>query len=147
MTSGRRGASLGTWLAVVAAVVVLALFLRWVLRSDAQRVSEAVDDARDALVEARDDDFLAFFTEDVAYQGGGDLASLRADLARWHRAGISQVYVLERDIEVRRPEADVRLVVAVGPELLQIARVDVDLVAVKDEEGRWRVRAFSWRRP
>jgi len=145
--SPARGASVGTWIGVVALVVVGAFFLRWVLRSDAQRISDAVDEARDALVESRDADFLAFFTDDVTYQRGGDLAKLRHDLARWHGAGISEVFVVQRDVELRLPEADVHLVVAVGPELLEIARVDVDLVAVKGDDGIWRVRSFSWRRP
>jgi len=143
----QRGASLWKWAGGLVLVVLVVLFLRWALRSDAQRVSDAVDDARDALVERDDEAFLGFFSPEVSYQGGGDLDSLKKDLALWHRMGVSQVFVLDRTIEVEQGVADVHLVVAVGPELLQIARVDVDLVAEKDEDGRWRVRGFSWKRP
>lgn len=142
-----RGASLWSWVGGIAAVVLVALFLRWALRSDAQVVSDAIDDARDALVAGDDDAFLAFFSPDVTYQGGGDMESLRKDLATWHRYGIAQVHVLDRTIEVEQGTASVHLLVAAGPELLRIDRVDVDLLAVKEEGGTWRVRTFSWKRP
>ena len=143
----QRGASLWTWAGALAALVLLALFLRWALRSDAQVLSDSIDEARDALVARDDAAFLGFFAEDVTYQGKGNRESLERDLARWHQMGLSQVFVLDRTIEVAGDAADIRLVVAVGPELIQIARVDVDLEAAKDEGGDWRVRAFSWRRP
>ena len=142
-----RGASLQAWLGAIAAVIVVALFLRWAFRSDAQILSDAIDEARDALVEKRDDDFLAFFSPEVTYQGRGDAASLRRDLARWHAVGISEVFVVSREIDLDGDEADIRLVVVVGPELLRIDVVNVDLEAEKDAGGEWRVRAFSWKRP
>ena len=142
-----RGVSWQAWVLCIALLVVLALFLRWALRSDFQILSDSIDEARDALVEKRDEDFLAFFSPDVAYQGGGDLDSLQRDLVRWHRLGISEVFILSRDIELEAGDASIRLVVAVGSGLVRIARVDVDLEAREDAEGRWRVRTFSWRRP
>lgn len=145
--SSERGASWQAWLGVIAAIVVFALFLRWALRSDAQVLSDSVDEARDALVERDDATFLAFFSPEVTYQGQGNFESLQRDLARWHATGISQVFILDRQIELDGDEAEIRLVVAVGPELMRIARVDVDLEAEKDDGGDWRVRTFSWRRP
>ncbi len=142
-----RGVSWQAWVLCIALLVALALFLRWALRSDAQVLSDSIDEARDALVENRDEDFLAFFAPDVAYQRGGNFDSLQRDLSRWHGYGISEVFILSREIELEDDGASIRLVVAVGSGLLQIARVDVDLEAQKDAEGEWRVRAFSWRRP
>ena len=142
-----RGASLTTWLGGIALVIILAVCLRWALRSDGQILSDAIDDARDALVASDDEAFLSFFSPAVTYQTRGDHERLKHDLARWHSNGISEIYILDRTIELEADTADIHLVVAVGPELIQIARVDVDLVAEKDAEGKWRVSTFTWKQP
>jgi hypothetical protein len=131
---------------VVALVMGLGLTLRWFMRSDYQRISDAIDDARDALVERRDDDFLGFFTDEVVYQDKGSLAAIERDVARWHELSVLKVYVLEREIEVDGHEAAISLVVAAGQGITQWGQVDVDLEAEKDEDGGWHVRSFSWRR-
>jgi hypothetical protein len=131
---------------VVALVIGLALTLRWFMRSDYQRISDAIDDARDALVERRDDDFLRFFTEDVVYQDKGSLAAIERDVGRWHELSVLKVYVLEREIEVDGYEAAISLVVAAGQGITQWGQVDVELEAEKGEDGEWHVRSFSWRR-
>jgi hypothetical protein len=135
-----------TWAATAVALVVLALFLRWLFRTDSQVLSDAVDSAREALVEKNDEAFLSFFAPDVTYQGGGDLVKLKRDLARWHAAGISEVHVLSRTIEVDGEQAEIDLVVAAGPEFLRIDVVNVELNAEKDAEGTWGVRTFTWSR-
>jgi hypothetical protein len=144
---GERGAAWHAWIGGIVVVILLAMFARWVLRSDMQRLSDSIDDARDALVARDDEAFLAFFSPEVTYQGQGDHRTLTRDLARWHEMGISEVHILDRTIELDGESAGIHLVVAVGPELLRIARVDVDLEAENDEGGDWRVRTFSWRRP
>ena len=133
-------------LAVVAILIAGGMFVRWLLRSDWQKLSDAVDEASDALVEQRDEDFLAFFTDDVVYRKKSSLAALEHDLKRWHQIGIVRLIVIEREIEVIGDEADIALVVAAGQGYLQLAPVDVDLDAVKGEDGVWRVRSFSWKR-
>ena len=144
-TEGRGGLLIKAAL-LVAFVVALALTLRWFMRSDYQRLSDAVDDARDALVEHRDDDFLAFFTEDVAYQDRSSLAALTRDLARWQDMSVLKVYVLDREIEVDGFEGTLKLVVAAGQGVTHWGQIDVDLVAEKGADGEWRVRSFSWKR-
>ena len=138
-----------TWLAwagLALGALVLVLFLRWFFRSDAQRISEAVEAARDALVQHDDEAFLAFFTPDLAYQGGGDLDRLRRDLGRWHEMGIRRAHIVDEriDADPAAGRADVGLTVLVGHELLNLGHVEVVIDAVKDAEGDWRVRAFSW---
>jgi hypothetical protein len=142
-----RGASIAAWLGGIVLVIMIAVFLRWALRSDGQILSDNVDDAREALVERDDEAFLSFFSAGLTYQSRGSFESLKHDLARWHSNGISEVYILDRKIELEGSSADIHLVVAVGPQLIQIARIDVDLLAEKDEEGKWRVSTFSWKRP
>jgi hypothetical protein len=131
---------------VIALFVVVSMSLRWFLRSDHQRISEAVDDARDALVELRDDDFLAVFTDDLVYRGDRDIVALRRDLASWRAAAIGSVIIVEKEIEVDGHEADVTLLVAAGQSVIQLGQVEVELEAEKGEDGEWRVRRFDWKR-
>jgi len=131
---------------VLALLLAGAVLLKWLLRSDWQKLSDAIDDASDALVEERDEDFLAFFTEDVVYRKGSDRAALERDLARWHQIGVVRLFVLDREIKVHDGDADITLVVAAGQGLLQMAPIDVELDAVKGDDGIWRVRSFGWKR-
>jgi len=133
---------------VLVMVIAAAIFARWLLRTDWQRISDAVDDARDALVEERDEDFLGFFTDDLVYLETKDRAALERDLARWHGMGLASVYVQSREIELDGDEAQVTLTVFAGKSLIlmKMGQVDVVLDAVKDADGAWRVRSFAWKR-
>jgi len=131
---------------VVSLLVVVSLALRWFLRSDHQRISEAVDDARDALVELRDDDFLAAFTDDLVYRGDRDIVALRRDLASWRAAAIGSVIIVEKEIVIDGHEADVTLLVAAGQSVIQLGQVEVALEAEKGPDDVWRVRSFDWKR-
>ncbi len=134
---------------VVAALVLLAVFgwaLQLFLGSEAARISDAVDAARDALVAGRDEEFLAFFEPDVTYLDGADMDVLRRDVGRWRQRGIEHLYILpDRKIEVTGDDATVDLVVVLGPGIAQIASADVHIEARKDPDAGWRVRAFTWK--
>ncbi len=132
---------------IVALVLVLAAvtyFLTWVFRSDAQRVKERVDAARDALVEGRDEEFLEVFRDDLTYQGGKGIADLRRDLRRWREMSLVKVFIVTNDVEIVDGVASVTLLVAVGQGLLELGQVDVSIEAIPSEDGEWRVRSFSW---
>ena len=152
VTAGTRGSAALRF--AVTAVVLLALiwggvrFVGWFLRSDAARIRESVHDARDALLEKRDEDFLAFFTADVSYQGKGDATRLRRDLARWHEMGLGHVTVVDptMELDVREDDADVTFDVLVGHGLLELGQVEVTLAIVREDDGEFRVQSFSWRR-
>jgi ketosteroid isomerase-like protein len=131
---------------LVAAGAVLAVLVYALLPvSDEKRIAEAIDDARDALVEHRPEDFLAFFDDPVDYRQGGDRARLARDVDRWVKARIGRVTLLSRDISVTGDTALVALRCDVGNALQSLGTVDVRLLAVKDGEGNWRVRRFDWK--
>ncbi len=134
--------------AILAVVIAGAIFARWLLRTDWQRISDSVDDARDALVEQRDEDFLEFFTDDLVYLETSDRTALERDLARWHSMGLASVYVQSREIEIDGDDAQVTLTVFAGQSLIlmKMGQVDVVLDVVKDADGAWRVRSFAWKR-
>lgn len=135
---GVAGLGLAVWLLVV--------FVGWLMRSDAARLSETIDDARDALVEGRDEEFLAYFEPELVYRGRHDFRKLEYDLQRWRQVNLSQVHIADRTIEVVGDTAEVKLVVVAGSGLIDLGRVDVRITAGKDAGGSWRVRAFDWQR-
>jgi len=130
-------------------VVVAALLLWWALdalfTSDEERISDAVDAARDALIEKRDGDFLAFFGDDLVYQDGRGHDQLERDLRRWRAGGLSEAHIISRDIQIDPDRvARIRLVVSAGKGLLGLVQVTVEIEAAEVEQDDWRVRSFRW---
>ena len=112
--------------------------------TEEERVSQAVDDARDALVERRAEDFLSFFAEDLHYRKKDTRKELERDLRRWMEARIGRIAILERTITVNGDQASIRLRCDVGNVLQTYLTVDVDLTAEKVED-RWLVKQFDWK--
>ena len=144
--SARRGllrllAGAGALLFVVVAVVLL---MRG-CKSEAERVSEAVDAARDALVERRPDDFLAFFAPEVRYHVKKDRKALEKDVAQWVEARVGRVSILERKITVDGTSAQIHLRCEAGMIFGDGMPVAVDLEA-ENRDGTWQVVSFDWKR-
>lgn len=133
-------------LGVVALTALLAAvaFVRHLLRSDEERLSEAVDEARDALVEREREAFLGWFAPEVRYRETRDRAALESDYETWARARVGRVTIVERKIEVDGTRATIRLRCDVGHVFQTFRTVDVTLEAAKTEDG-WRVTSFDWR--
>ncbi len=130
-------------------VVVLALLLWWGLdalfTSDEERIANAVDAARDALIEKRDADFLAFFADDLVYQKGKGHDQLERDLRRWRASGLSEAHIISREVEIDPDRvARISLQVSAGKGLLGLAQVTVEIEAAEVEGDDWRVRSFRW---
>lgn len=138
--------------ALVGAVLVLAGFL--VVRallplSDEEAVAAAIEDARTALLDGDREAFLGPFAEDVAYVAGGsgatDRAALARDTDRFLKSPIRRITVLSEEISVSGDTAVARLRCDLGAGIRSVGTVDVRIVAVKDEEGTFRVRRFEWK--
>lgn len=131
---------------VIAVSFVLLVVAGWMLFASTpeQRIRDRIEDAREALVAAESETFLAFFTEDLEYRGRGDLDDLRSDLERWERSPIRSVHVVQSEIDVLGDEADVTLLVTVGPSLIRSRTVNVDL-RVRFTDSGWVVDRFDWR--
>ena len=135
--------------AAVAALAVIAVVAGWMLvrkalRTEEEVLSDTVDEARSALVERRRDEFLAFFTEDVRYRAKGGREDLGRDLDRWIEVRLGRVDVVSREIEVEGDRATIRLSVEVGVSVQFRRKVQVELGAVRTDDG-WKVDAFDWR--
>jgi hypothetical protein len=130
--------------AALAAFVALALLVARAFRSDEERISEAVDDARDALVDRDREAFLAWFAPEVRYLAKGDRKALESDLDRWIAGRIGRVTLLERQIEVAGDAAKIRLRCDVGHLFQSFRVVDVTLDAVRTDDG-WKVTSLDWR--
>lgn len=134
-------------LAVIALVAAAMLVRRW-MRTDEEILSDAVDEARSALVDHRKEDFLSFFADEVRYRAKGTRADLERDFDRWVEFRLGRVDVLSRGIEVLRSaegdRATLRLTVDVGVSVQFRRTVEVDLEAAKGADG-WRVDSFDWK--
>lgn len=130
--------------AAVALVVVLVLLAVRGCRSDEERLRETVDDARDALVEHRADDFLAFFATDVVYRQKHGRKELERDLARWNEFKLLRIAIQEAVIDVTGPDASIRLRCDAGDVFRTYQTVAVELRAAK-REGTWLVTSFDWK--
>lgn len=131
----------------VAAVVALAAaagLLRRCARTDEDVLSDAVDDARSALVEGRRDDFLAFFADGVRYRGSAGRRGLERDVDAWMQVRLGRVHVLSRTITVDGDRAVLALAVDAGATAQFRREVAVDLEAERRDDG-WRITAFDWR--
>ena len=129
---------------IVVAVLALVLLVGRLLQDDADRLSDRIDEARDALVDARDEEFLACFADDLVYRRTRDKGALRADLARWHGSGRAGVRITDRRVAVEGDRATARLRVFVGFATSGVA-VTVDLEFLRTDD-RWLATAFDWRR-
>lgn len=139
---GLRRLLVGAGLLVV--FVAAALLLGRGCKSETERVSEAVDAARDALVDRRKEDFLAFFAPEVRYRGKSAMKDLQRDLDRWIEVRVGRVTILERQIAVDGERATIRLRCDVGNVLQSWREVTVDLAAEK-RDGAWVVTSFDWK--
>ncbi len=139
-----RGRILLRALLVLGGLLILALVVRRLFATDAQRIEDAIEEARDALVEHRSDDFMAFFRRDLVYQRDRGWDALRKDVARWEASGLRQVHVADRKIDVRDGSAAVELVVSASAGLYDVGTVRVTLAVFEDDAGDWRVREFRW---
>ncbi|MCE9634186.1 MAG: hypothetical protein K8T90_00645 [Planctomycetes bacterium] len=128
----------------VAGIVFLVLLILRSCRSDEERLRETVDDARDALVEHRADDFLAFFAEDVTYRHKQARKDLERDLARWNEFKLLRITIQEAAIDVTGREASIRLRCDAGDIFRTYQTVAVELHAEK-REGAWLVTSFDWK--
>lgn len=137
-------ARLAAGAAVLAVVVTLVLLLVRSCRSDEERLREIVDDARDALVEHRSDDFLAYFAPDVTYRSKHVRADLERDVARWNELRMLRVTIQETVVEVTGPQASIRLRCDVGDIFRTYQTVAVDLRAER-RDGTWVVTSFDWK--
>ena len=143
--STRRGlVRLLRGVAFLAAAIVLVVLAARGCRSEEERVSDAVDAARDALVDRQRDEFLAFFDAEVKYHGKKGFRDLSHDVDRWIEARALRVTILERTIEVQGDRATIRLRCDVGDILRSYLQVAVDLEAVK-RDGEWKVVVFDWK--
>ena len=144
--SARRG--LVRLLAGAGAVIVLVLAVVLLVRgckSEEERLSEAVDDARAALVERRGEDFLEFFAPEVRYHVKKDRKALEKDLATWIDARVGRVSILERNIAIDGDRATIALRCDAGMIFGDGMPVSVELEAEK-QSGAWRVVSFDWKR-
>lgn len=144
--SARRGlVRLLRGVAVLAAVLVAALLVVRGCRSETERLSDAIDDAREALDERRRDDVLTFIAQDVAYRGSGDRKAFEAGLDQWIERRAFRASIVERTIEMAPGEtsARVRLVVDVTAVFQHLRRVTVDIDAEK-RDGAWQAVRFAW---
>jgi hypothetical protein len=131
--------------AVLALLVVAVLLLGRGCRTEKERLSAAVDDARDALVEHREQDFLAFFAPEVRYRGKAGRKDLERDLHRWVvEFRVGRVAIQERDIAIDGDRATIRLRCDVGTPFQSIQQATVDLAAEK-RDGAWLVTSFDWK--
>lgn len=136
---------------LLAGVVVLGVLVAGVkcvahlMRSEEERIAEAVDSARDALVEFEREEFLEFFADEVTYKGKDRRAALERDLDRWIKEiRIGRVTILEKRIDVRGDDATIHLRCDFGTLFQSLRVVDVVLEAVKTPEG-WKCTAFDWK--
>jgi len=137
--TARRGLlRLLTGVGVLALVVVVALLVLRSCRSDEERISDLVDEGRDALVDRNREAFLAFFADDVVYRGKPDRKGLERDLDRYIDARVVRVSVGEREITVDGDTATARLGVDVGYLFQEGRRTQVD-VRFERQDGEWRV--------
>ena len=140
-----QGSALTKGLVALIAILVLLYGLSCAFRSDEEVIEDMVDEARDALVERRGDDFLAFFRPDVVYRDGHDFEALRHEVARWNSQGVGRVWIRERKVTVLEDSGRVELTVAVGASMLQTMPVEVTLELEREGDG-WRVSRFQWKR-
>ncbi len=148
---GVRGALI---LGVLSILLVFGATLAWkhLSMSESDRVQVAIDQARDALVDGSDEEFLAVFSDDVVYQETRGFEDLRQDLSRWRTVGLTRVDIYQRRVELDPPESpDARpatgraeLGVAVG-QLFRGTTVTVFLEFSREDE-RWTVTSFRWSR-
>lgn len=140
----RRGSALVRTLAVLGGLLLLIWVGMQLFETEEDRLGRAVDAAQEALNSGDDAAFLAFFSDDVTYQGG-DFEDLEVDLGRWRRVGIKEIYVTEREITLTDAGAEIRLQVSAGSPYLGAPRVDV-LLRAGMEGSTWRVQRFEWTR-
>jgi hypothetical protein len=143
--SARGALAVSSWrlLALAGGLIVAFLVLRSLLRTDEDRLSDAIDEAREALLSGRDDAFLAHFIPEVSYREGGGLAELRADLVRFRTSPIRRVEITERRIKVDGAEGDVRFSAELFAGIRPLGQVVVSIRTVK-RDGQWRVARLSW---
>lgn len=145
-STSESGRTLGGFVCALAGLLLFALGWVWLATTPEEQVSDVIDEARDALVAADGEAFLAHFAQPLRYRGKGDRADLEADLDRWKRTpAVRSVRILDREIEVFGDEAQAELVTAVGPNLLRSVKIEVSLRLLHGPDG-WRVTSFDWRR-
>ena len=130
--------------AALAVLVVRVLTVVRGCRSEVERISETVDEARDALVERRRDDFLSHFSLDVKYRQRGGRKDLERDVDQWIAYHVGQISILDRTIDVTGTSATIRLRCEVGNVLTGFQPVLVDLAAEKGDDA-WRIARFDWK--
>jgi hypothetical protein len=129
----------------VAVLILIVWGVSKLFVSDEERIAETIDAVRDALVEGRDDEFLAFFAPEVDYQGGKGMKGLRSDLSRWRRVGRLKAWIHAKEIQVGGDGATAVLQAAVGASLLQTMPVRVELGLHRTEDG-WLIDRIQWKR-
>ena len=134
-------------LGAVLAATVCAVLLRS-CKSDEEILSEAVDDARAALVSGHRADFLTFFAPQVVYQKKHGRKELERDLDRWIETNVVRIGIVERKIAVDQTgatlTATINLRCEVGAGMQSLGEVGVDLSASMTDD-RWLVTSFSWK--
>src|SRR4051812_45934919 len=97
----RRSMSRGVaWTRVLAAIVALIAVIvgvRLLFPSREDRLWKVVEESRAALVEGREEDFVARFDPAVVYQSRGGLAEIRRDFKRYHATGVPQPTIVKRE--------------------------------------------------
>ena len=138
-----RGAALmrvviGLVLLFVAFVVIRSCF-----PSREARMWRFVEDGRDALVENREEDFIAHFDPAVRYQGKSGVAEIRRDWKRWRATGIGQATLLTREATLDADGADVQLEVLFVAGMTPVSTTKVKL-RLAEREGVFSVTSLSW---
>lgn len=135
------------FLAAVAATVLLLFGIVSCLRSEEERIADTVQEARAALVEGRAQDFLAYFSDDVVYQGVKGKDGLAADVKRWTDMKGLKVVLPDPKVSIEGDTAGVSVVAVVGPSILQSTTVRVELKLRRATSAAgWLVERFTWSR-
>jgi hypothetical protein len=132
-----------TLLALLAAAVAVAVVVG-TCKSDEERISDAIDDARDALDERRREDFMAFFADPLVYRSRRGRADLERDVENFCAPGYYRIDVLGRQIRVDGDSAAIELRCRVRAATEPLGEVTADLTAEK-RDGEWIVTRLDWK--
>lgn len=138
-----RGAALMRVVIGAAVLLVAFVVVRTCFPSREARMWRFVEDGRDALVENREEDFIAHFDPAVRYQDKSGVAEIRRDWKRWRATGIGQATILSRDLTLDPEGADVKLEVLFVAGMTPISTTKVKL-RVAEREGAFSVTSLSW---
>jgi hypothetical protein len=140
--------SSGRALTRIVVIVAAALALVWagcsLWPSREKRLWAFVDSCRDALLEGREEDFVACFDPGVRYQSDLGLAEIRRDYRRYRGIGVPEPTIIGNEVSFDDAGADLRLDVVLSAGLRPLGRYAVRLRAREDADRSWRIETVRW---